>query len=65
MSKISTLKEKWAYLLAKLTDQFADGDELKMMLMGLKRFTKHEAFNPKEARQRIAIKLIEKNEYCF
>jgi alkylation response protein AidB-like acyl-CoA dehydrogenase len=46
-------------------NSFAEGDELKMMLMGLKRFTKHEAFNPKEARQRIAIKLIEKNEYCF
>ena len=30
MSKISTLKEKWEYLLAKLTDQFADGDELNI-----------------------------------
>jgi hypothetical protein len=30
MSKISTLKEKWEYLLTKLTDQFADGDELNI-----------------------------------
>lgn len=44
---------------------FAEGDELRMMNMGLKRFTKHEAFNAKEARQRIAAKLIEENRYCF
>ena len=44
---------------------FAEGDELRMMMMGLKRFTKHEPFNAKEARQRIAFKLIEANEYCY
>ncbi len=44
---------------------FAEGDELKMMMMGLKRFTKHEPFNVKEARQRVALTLIDKNEYCF
>lgn len=44
---------------------FADGDELKMMLMGLKRFCKTEDFNTKEARQRIAQHLIDKNEYPF
>ena len=46
-------------------NSFSTGDELKMMLMGIKRFTKHEPFNPKEARQLIAKKLIEKNEYCY
>jgi len=44
---------------------FAEGDEMRMMLMGLKRFTKHGPFNAKEARHRIALKLIEKNEYCY
>lgn len=44
---------------------FAEGDELKMMMMGLKRFTKHEPFNVKEARQRVALTMIEKNEYPF
>lgn len=44
---------------------FADGDELRMMLMGLKRFCKTADFNTKEARQRIALHLIEKNEYDF
>jgi len=46
-------------------NSFAEGDELKMMLMGLKRFTKTEAFNPKAARQLIATKIIDANEYCF
>ena len=46
-------------------NSFAEGDELRMMLMGLKRFTKTDAFNPKEARQQIAMKLIEANNYCF
>lgn len=44
---------------------FANGDEARMMLMGLKRFTKTEAFNPKDARQLIAQKLIEENKYNF
>jgi len=44
---------------------FADGDELRMILMGLKRFTKAEPFNTKNARRRIADKMIEEGKYCF
>jgi hypothetical protein len=36
-----------------------------MMLMGLKRFTKTEYFNPKAARQLIAETLIAANKYPF
>ncbi len=46
-------------------NSFATGDEAKMMLMGLKRFTKTEAFNSKEARQKIALRVIEANKYDF
>ncbi|MEP7129321.1 MAG: acyl-CoA dehydrogenase family protein, partial [Chitinophagales bacterium] len=46
-------------------ESFAEGDEMKMMLVGLKRFTKTEPFNCKNARRRIADKLIEENKYCF
>lgn len=46
-------------------NSFAEGDELRMMLMGLKRFTKTKPFNPKESRRKIAQALIDKNEYCF
>ena len=42
---------------------FADGDEQRMMLLGLKRFTKTAPFNSKEARRRIADKLIAENKY--
>ncbi len=42
---------------------FADGDEQRMMLLGLKRFTKVDSFNSKEARRRIADKLIADNKY--
>ena len=44
---------------------FAEGDELKGMLMGLKRFTKTEPFNTTAARQAIAVKLIEEGKYCW
>ena len=46
-------------------NSFVEGDELRMMLMGLKRFTKTESFNPKSARQAISVKVIEANQYCF
>ncbi len=42
---------------------FAEGDELRLMLLGLKRFTKIEPFNLKEARRRVANYALEKNEY--
>ena len=44
---------------------FAEGDELRMMMMGLKRFTKTEPYNVKEARQLISQKLIDANQYCY
>ena len=42
---------------------FAGGDEQRMMLLGLKRFTKTEPFNSKDARRRVADKLIAANKY--
>jgi alkylation response protein AidB-like acyl-CoA dehydrogenase len=42
---------------------FAEGDEQKMMLLGLKRFTKSEPFNSKDARRLIADKLIADGRY--
>ncbi|HVA97518.1 MAG TPA: acyl-CoA dehydrogenase family protein [Bacteroidia bacterium] len=46
-------------------NSFAQGDEQRMMLMGLKRFTKTEPFNAKDARRNIAAKIITENKYCF
>ena len=42
---------------------FAEGDEQRMMLLGLKRFTKVESFNSKAARRRIADRLINDSRY--
>ena len=46
-------------------NSFAAGDEHRGMMMGLKRFTKQVEFNPTEARQLIATRLIDANQYCF
>jgi hypothetical protein len=46
-------------------NSFSEGDELRMMHIGLKRFTKVDPFNSKDARRRIADKMIENKGYCF
>ena len=44
---------------------FAEGDEQRMILMGLKRFTKAQPFNSKDARRRIADHLIAERKYSL
>ena len=44
---------------------FASGDDQRMILLGLKRFSKTAPFNSKEARRRIADKLIADKKYSF
>lgn len=44
---------------------FATGDELRIMAMGLKRFTKYEIINTKEIRRAVADKLIADGGYAF
>lgn len=44
---------------------FAEGDEQRLMLMGLKRFTKIDAYNLKQARRKVADHVIQKGEYPF
>ncbi len=44
---------------------FSDGDEMRVMLLGLKRFTKIDPWNLKEARRRVANILIENGGYAF
>jgi hypothetical protein len=42
-----------------------EGDEQRLLALGLKRFTKAELFNAKDARRRIAAAMIEANEYVY
>lgn len=73
-SKIQTLMmqcylndaiDKMAKSGKEAINAFAEGDEQRMMLLGLKRFTKSQPFNSKNARRQIAGKLIEEGKYSF
>ncbi len=44
---------------------FTKGDEQKVMLMGLKRFTKSELYNTKELRRQVADYMIDQGKYPF
>jgi hypothetical protein len=46
-------------------NSFASGDEQRMMLLGIKRYTKALSFNSKEARRIIAAKMIETGGYTI
>ncbi len=57
--------EKAASAAKEAIYAFAEGDELKFMMLGLKRFTKIDPYNLKEARRKVANFVIEKGEYPF
>ena len=44
---------------------FAEGDELRLMMLGIKRFTKIDPYNLKNARRKVADYAIGKGEYPF
>ena len=46
-------------------NSMTEGDMQRMLLMGLKRFTKIAPLNTKDARRAIAAKLIDANQYSF
>ena len=59
---VNTIGEKGREAIA----YFSEGDEQRMMLMGLKRFTKYtNTPNPIAWRKTIARLVIDQNKYCF
>ncbi|PKV62519.1 acyl-CoA dehydrogenase family protein [Pontibacter ramchanderi] len=55
-----------AYLAGKdAIASMVEGDEQRLLFMGLKRFTKKDLYNTKEARRRIAASMIEANEFVY
>jgi alkylation response protein AidB-like acyl-CoA dehydrogenase len=57
--------EKAANAGRSAISSFAEGDDLRLMLMGLKRFTKIDPYNLKNARRKVADYVIDKGEYPF
>ena len=57
--------DKCAISGKEVIEGFAKGDELNVLLLGLKRFTKIDPMNQIEARRRIAEATIEKKSYLF
>jgi len=57
--------EKAAAAARSAISSFAEGDELRLMLLGLKRFTKIDPYNLKNARRKVADHIIAKGEYPF
>lgn len=62
---INDAAEKIMHSGKEALNSFAEGDERRMMMMGLRRFTKTEDVNTTVARRNIAAKVIEENKYCF
>ena len=56
-------KAEWAGRQAIYS--FAEGDEQRLLLLGLKRFTKLQPYNLKDARRTVADHVIAANEYPF
>jgi hypothetical protein len=52
-------------LKGKSVISFVEGDEQRMMLMGLRRFTKYTNMPNIGLRETITKKLVSENEYCF
>jgi alkylation response protein AidB-like acyl-CoA dehydrogenase len=57
--------EKGASAAKQAIYAFAEGDELRLMMLGVKRFTKIDPYNLKEARRKVANYAIERGEYPF
>ena len=57
--------EKIATAGREAISSFTKGDEQKVMLMGLKRFTKMDLVNTKELRRQIADTLIKEGRYAY
>lgn len=60
---IADAADRIAHAGRNAINAFAEGDEQRMMLMGLKRFTKVNNYNTKDARRRIAATAIEAGQY--
>jgi alkylation response protein AidB-like acyl-CoA dehydrogenase len=62
---VSDSLERTAIYGKHAIEAYAEGDELKMLTLGLKRYTKFDPVNTTKLRRNIADRLIEANKFCF
>ncbi len=62
---VSDAMDKVNYYGKQAVAASAEGDDLKLLLLGLKRFTKFDPINTTKLRRNTADRLIEANKYCF
>jgi hypothetical protein len=60
---IADAAERISHSGKNAVNAFAEGDEQRMMILGIKRFTKMPPINTKEARRRLAQQLIQEEKY--
>ena len=57
--------ERCSFFAKSVVSAWADGDTKRMLMLGIKRYTKHDFINTKSLRRGIADTLLASNEYCF
>ena len=62
---INDAMERVALHSKNVAAAWAEGDSLKMLMMAIKRFTKHEFINTKTLRRQIAETLTKSGNFCF
>lgn len=62
---INDAMERVAIHSKNVAAAWAEGDSLKMLMMAIKRFTKHEFINTKTLRRQIAETLTKSGNFCF
>ena len=57
--------ERAAVHAKNIVSSWAEGDMLRILMMGIKRYTKHEFLNTKALRREVADQLLAANAYCY
>jgi alkylation response protein AidB-like acyl-CoA dehydrogenase len=62
---INDAMERLAFCAKNAVAGWAEGDNLRILMMAIKRYTKHEFLNTKNLRRKIAETLIQSGKFCY
>jgi alkylation response protein AidB-like acyl-CoA dehydrogenase len=62
---INDAMERVAFSAKNAVAAWAEGDNLRILMMAIKRYTKHEFVNTKKLRRQIAETLLQSGNFCF